>query len=106
MAATNLQVQAYVDQRVRPRSNNVVDLINELTQDQAVIGDVYANLTNSPTWTDNRTDGPAHLAVPNDVLAWNTFVVRTLQFWNGTLDPANIADAPAQLAIIKKLSTR
>lgn len=105
--ATDLQVQNYVDQKVRSRCNDILDLHSKMTQDQAQIDDVYAALTQpTPTWSDSRTDGPPHLATPGDVLAWNTFVSQTLAFWNGTLDPANIGAAAAQLSVLRKISTR
>jgi hypothetical protein len=50
---------------------------------QARIDDVYANLTNSPTWTDARSDNPPHLMTPSDVLAWNSFVANMVAVING-----------------------
>ena len=73
-AATNAQVQAFVDQRVRPRCEQIRALVLAMQDDIAALGDIYANLTNNPTWVDNRTDGPPHLLTANDVLAYNTFV--------------------------------
>lgn len=74
MAATNAQVQAYVDQRLRPMVELARKLKLMLDDNIAVIDDVYANLTDNPTWTDNRPDNPPHLLTPNDVLALNTFM--------------------------------
>ena len=74
-AATDLQVQTYVDQRIRPFCEAARALKAEIDDIKATIDDVYAALTEpNPTWTDNRTDGPPHLLSPSDVLAINTFV--------------------------------
>lgn len=73
--ATNQQVQAFVDQRIRPHAELVRSLALEYADDISEIDDIYAALTQpSPTWTDNRTDGPPHLLTPPDVLAINTFM--------------------------------
>lgn len=74
MAATNLQVQNFADGRVRPFCEAVRAVYLTAKDAKSAIDDVYENLTKSPTWTDNRTDGPAHLLTPNDVLAYNTFI--------------------------------
>jgi hypothetical protein len=73
--ATNAQVQAFVDQRLRPRCEAARALALAMVDDIAAITDVYANVSaGSPTWADSRTDGPPHLLVPNDVLAFNSFI--------------------------------
>ncbi len=75
MAATDTQVQTYVNSRVRPHAELARQLALAFDDDLAVIDDVYANLTaGSPTWVDNRTDGPPHLLTPSDVLAFNSFM--------------------------------
>lgn len=81
MPATNQQVQAYVDQRIRPHSRDVLVTFLKLVEDKSVIGDVYANVNDGgSTWTDTRTDGPPHLILRTDVLAWNTFVTELIEF--------------------------
>ena len=81
--ATNQQVQVFSDSRVRPRCEALRALYNQITDDKANINDVYQNLANNPTWTDNRTDGPPHLAVPNDILAYNAFITALIAFIQG-----------------------
>lgn len=77
MAATDQQVQTFVNERFRPFAELARNLYLLSTDHIAVIGDVYDNVNaGSPTWTDNRTDGPPHLLTPADVLAWNTFMVN------------------------------
>lgn len=105
MAATNAQVQAFVDSRVRQRCEQIRALYTSLKDDLAVIGDVYANLTNSPDWTDNRTDGPPHLAVPNDVLAFNTAASALIAVVEGGATSAMDDFAP-QYPVILNLCVR
>lgn len=98
MPATNQQVQAFCDNRVRPRCTDVVGLVQRSQNDLANIGDVYANLTSSPTWTDGRSDGVPHLATPADILAWNTFVTNLVAIITGAT-----TDAAAALALVQGL---
>jgi len=82
MAATNDQVQAFADTEVRPISE-MIRAVNVRSQDaQARIDDVFANLVDSSTWGDQRTDNPPHLLTPNDVLAWNAFVANLVAIFN------------------------
>lgn len=74
MAATNQQVQSFVDQRVRKRCEAARALMLAMADDISSIDDVYNALASNPTWTDQRTDGPPHLLIPSDVLAFNTFL--------------------------------
>ena|SRR5438105_2281951 len=74
-AATNFQVQNFVDQRLRPHAEKARELAVVFDDDVAAFDDVYAALNvQSPTWTDTRSDGPPHLLTPADVLAMNTFL--------------------------------
>lgn len=77
--ATDLQVQQYVNERVRTSAEQLRALYYALKDHKAVLDDVYAALTQeAPTWSDDRPDGPPHLLAPSDVLAWNTFVSNLL----------------------------
>lgn len=97
MPATDEQVQRYVDERVRVRCEEIRALLNAINDDKAAIDDVYAALTQpNPTWTDNRTDGVPHLATPNDVLAWNTFITNLKTTMEGD----------AQLPVVLSLCVR
>jgi hypothetical protein len=74
MAASDLQVQQFVDQRIRPHAELVRALALAFDDDIAAIDDVYAALTAAnPTWADNRTDGPPHLLTASDVIDINAF---------------------------------
>lgn len=111
MAATNAQVQEWSDQRTRRRAEQTRALLVSLEDDNASISEVYANLTNTPDWTDDRTDGPPSLLGPNDLLAVNTFSVNLVAILRGTLttDQQKIDAVNAvagQLAIINKACVR
>jgi hypothetical protein len=82
-AASNEQVQQFVNERVRVRCEQLRHVYLACKDDQAQIDDVYANLTTSPTWTDARDDAPPHLMTSNDVLAYNAFMVAFVTFIEG-----------------------
>ena len=96
MAATNQQVQTFANERVRPWSELMRSVYLLAKDHKANLGDVYDNLTNSPNWTDSRTDGPPHLLVPNDILAFNTFITDIIAAIEGN----------AQWPIIQKACVR
>jgi hypothetical protein len=81
--ATDAQVQQFVNERVRPRAEQIRALLNAMEDDLSAIGDVYAHLNDTPTWTDTRTDAPPYLLSANDVLGWNTFISQTVAAING-----------------------
>lgn len=75
MAATDQQVQTFVNARIRPHAELLRKLLLAFEDDRTAIDDVYAALNMpSPTWSDDRPDGPPHLLTPSDVLAFNTFM--------------------------------
>ena len=96
MAATNQQVQIYVDARIRPLCEMIRSLELACADAIATIDDVYQNLANSPTWQDGRTDGPPHLLQPSDVLAMNTMIHDLL----------TAIQSDAQYAIMRKACVR
>lgn len=106
MAATDQQVQNFVDQRIRPRAEQIRALYLACKDDKAHIDDIYAALTQpTPTWTDNRTDGPPHLLTPSDVLAINTFLTGLIAL----VESGNSGDmtaAGAQYPVVLKATVR
>lgn len=75
MPATDQQVQNFVDQRLRPRCEQIRALVASLADDIAEIDQVYQALTQqNPTWADNRTDGPPNLLTVGDVLSINAML--------------------------------
>jgi hypothetical protein len=94
VAATDQQVQTFVNERLRPFAEKARALYLLSKDHRAAIDDVYANVAaGSPTWTDNRTDGPPHLLVPNDVLAMNSFMAALNTFIEGNAEYAIILKA-------------
>lgn len=93
-AATNQQVQTFVNERMRPYCEAIRAVKLETDDNEGAIGDIYANLNNNPDWTDNRTDGPPSLLAPSDVLAWNTFMFHFKRLIDGCAsDAERIASA-------------
>lgn len=77
--ATDQQVQTYFDERIRPWCEKLRALLLEGQDHKAAIDDVYAALSQqAPTWADNRTDGPPHLATVSDGLAFNAYVTALI----------------------------
>jgi hypothetical protein len=83
MAASNAQVQPYSDQVVRPMAEKIRALKVAMEDLLSSIDDVYANLTDSPDWTDGRTDSPPHLLTSSDILGIHAFVSDVRLEMNG-----------------------
>lgn len=96
-AATNAQMQAFSDQRVRPMAEKIRNVFALAADHQSVIDDIYARAVSNDRWDDTRLDGTPHLlksgnsASPDDMLNFNTVLTRLLQFKNGTF--ANVGEA-------------
>ena len=75
MAATNLQIQKWSDERTRVRAEQIRALLLAMEDDRAVFDDVYAGLTApGADWEDDREDGPPNLLTRNDLLGINAFI--------------------------------
>ena len=110
MTATNEQVTTWSNQRTRPYCEDLRSVLIQSEDNNASIGEVYANITASPTWADNRHDAPANLT-PNDILAINTISVQLAKVLRGQLanDAEKIAacnDIASQLPIVLKACVR
>lgn len=103
--ATNQQVQTYVDSRMRPSCTEIILWVLRRQADKATVDDIYNSLTPSPTWTDSNPNNSAHAAQPNDVLAWNTFIVNLLQIIAGPAPVVvdNDGGAAAALALVQNV---
>jgi hypothetical protein len=97
--ATNIQVQNYCDQRIRPFAEKFRGLIAAARDHRSSIDDVYARAAGSNAWADARTDGPPHLlkcgnsSNPDDVLNFNSFAAALLDIIDGVGTDANNAAA-------------
>lgn len=78
--ATDAQMQAFCDQRIRQRAEALRLLLDQCNDDKSAIGDEYARATGTNAWADARTDGPPHLlqsgnsANPDDLLNYNALI--------------------------------
>lgn len=89
-AATNAQVQNFVDRRLRVRCAQIRSLLLSMHDDKSAIDDVYANVSASgpaSDWTDNRGNAD-HLMSPSDVLAINGTLTRLIAAIEGDADIA------------------
>lgn len=88
--ATDIQMQQYCDQRIRPFAEAWELLIARARSHKLAIDDVYARGVSANHWEDARTDGPPHLmqsgdsANPDDVLAFNSLVTNLIALADGT----------------------
>lgn len=84
MAATDIQMQNFADQRVRRRAEALRDLLNSLADDKASIDEIFARAVSNSRWNDARQDGPPTLlqsgnsANPDHMLAFNTLTSQLL----------------------------
>lgn len=92
MAATNQQVQVYVDTRIRPRAEQFRNLVLACADDKTAIEDVFAAATQPTNWTDQRADGPPHLLALSDILVYNSIVSLFAKFVAGTATSQDVAD--------------
>jgi hypothetical protein len=109
-AATNQQVQVFVNNVVRQRCNDIRDLFLKIQEDKAHFDDIYANVSDGgTTFADAGLAGggqvPPHFATPGDVLAWNTFITALIAFYGGTAVAQDSINAAGQYPIIRKLCT-
>lgn len=101
MAATNEQVQEWVNQRMRVRCEQLRALFVLMEDDKATIDDIYANVSDGgSTFADNHPANPPHLVTKQDILGYNTFITMILKLKTGGLTTAEAADANAQWPII------
>lgn len=105
--ATNLQVQTFCDVRIRPRAEQIRDLIALIREDQVLIPDVYNNANDgASTFADARTDGPPHLLTKSDVLSFNAFTALFLQCIDGTAQTGDVGQLHANLPIVMQACVR
>lgn len=96
MSATNEQVQQYVSERIRPIAEDLRNVLIRCQDELVTIEDIYQNLTNNTTWTDERTDHPPHLLTKDDVLGIHAFIFDFVAF----------STAHGQLPVVKMACVR
>jgi len=107
MPASDQQVQTFVNERFRPFAEAARALYLVAKDNRAAIDDVYAACAaQSPTWSDNRTDGPPHLLVPQDVLSWNAFMANLIMAVEGTADGNTLNQLAGNWATVMKACVR
>jgi hypothetical protein len=112
VAATDVQMQTYADQRIRVRAETFRALVNSSTDDKNNITDEYARASSAIAWADARTDGPAHLlqagnnANPDDFLNYNALITTFLALIAGTASPTEVAAFPGQWAVFQRACVR
>ncbi len=96
-AATDQQVQTYVNERLRVRAEQFRAINLAMTDDKIAITDVYdaCEPAVSATWDDERTDGPPRLLTAQDVLVYNTILALWPKFRDGTATAQDVADFAA-----------
>ena len=102
-AATDIQMQQFANERVRPRAEQLRALLIACADDKASIDDIYARAVSASRWEDGRTDGPPHLLQsgdsesPDDMLNYNSAISLVEKFRTGTFADLNEANSFASL---------
>ena len=103
MAATNAQVQQFVNSDVRPSCSEIVAWVERRENEIATAGDIYANLTaTSPptTWVDSNPNNAPHAMAPGDYVNWNAFMVNLTNIITGST-----SDGPTALAMVEAVQS-
>lgn len=104
--ATNQQMQAFSDQRLRVRAELVRAIVNALRDDQASISDVFARASGANPWNDARVDGPPKLLASQDVLTFDAFSKLFLKCIDGTATLADVANLHSNYLIFLSACVR
>jgi hypothetical protein len=101
--ATDAQMQAYCDQRLRPRMEQTRDLFFRAEDDASAIGEVFERASSGTIWNDARIDGPPTMlasggaADPDFIEQYNIFLIRLDQLKTGTFNNVGEANQLATL---------
>ncbi len=106
MAANDAQMQAYSDQRIRVRAEQLRSLVNAMRDDKSAIDAVYDRAANGAAWTDSRTDGPPKLLGSQDILVYNAFASLFLACIDGTAVTGDVANLHSNLAVFQAACVR
>ena len=105
MAVTNVQVQASLDQDVRPMCNELVKLLQRINMFIASKDDIGAYLSGVNNFVDIRQDA-AHQALGTDWLAFVTIATVYQKLVAGTATTQDVTNFVGQWPIVLKLCTR
>jgi hypothetical protein len=107
MEATDIQMQTFANERVRPFAEHFRAVLIEARDHKSSIDDVYDRADGGALWNDSRTDGPPHLlkagtgASPDDVLNFNTFITALTDIIDGVgTDATNAASLRSSWAVL------
>lgn len=107
-AATDQQVQQYVNERLRVRAEQFRALAISCADDKAALNDVYdaCEPANEATWTDDRNDGPPRLLTAQDVLVYNTMLTVFAKVIAGTASEAEVIEFGVNWATFQSACVR
>lgn len=105
MAATDTQMQVYVDGRIRPRAEQFRLIWDEILDDKVEIDAVYDRAANGAAWNDNRTD-PPKLLNSSDVTNYNAFITAFMACINGTATLGDVATLHATWPVFQQACVR
>lgn len=107
--ATNVQMQKFSDQRVRPFAEQWELLIARARSHKAAIDDIYSRAVGTNAWNDGRTDGPPHLMQsgnsqsPDDMLVFNSMISGLIQLVDDVDGNGDAANDAARLATYNQI---
>ena len=104
--ATDEQMQAYANDRIRVRAEQTRALIASLRDDKVAITDVYDRADGGAAWDDDRTDGPPKLLASSDVLAFNAFADLLLKAVDGTATEGDIGQLASNWITVQTMCVR
>ena len=98
-AASNSQVQAFVDGRTRPSCGNLLSWVLGALEDHENFDDIYANLTSGTPWTDSPASGVPHVALASDIIN-----AEAAKFALATICSGNIGtDSATALSLVQTI---
>jgi hypothetical protein len=104
--ATDQQMQAFADTRVRQRAEQFRTAVNALRDDKTAIESVYDRAANGAAWNDARIDGPPKLLTSADMLTFNTVATLLLKAIDGTATSQDITSLAANWPVFQAACVR
>lgn len=110
VTATDAQMQAFADQRIRPFAESLRLLLAQAQDHKAAITDEFTRAGSGPLWNDARTDGPPHLLAsgptssPDDVSNFNSLLDAIISLLTTT--GGSIAGHSGEYQILQRACVR